>query len=95
MLGWQRASIANGKSGETDWVAFDAWAARSGILTPPLENTYVMAFPDLRATGPLVLEYPPGGLVGILMDYWMVRPTSRSAILPVRGGRTRPLRHTE
>jgi hypothetical protein len=41
-----------------------------GILTPNTEVSYVMAFPDLEKTGPLVLDYGPGGIAGIVMDYW-------------------------
>src|SRR5262249_27567388 len=57
VLGWHRASIANGKNGETDWVIYDAYVPRQGILTPNTEVSYVMAFPDLEKTGPLVLDY--------------------------------------
>src|SRR5262249_41802581 len=32
--------------------------------------SYVMAFPDLEKTGPLVLDYGAGKIVGIVMDYW-------------------------
>ena len=70
VLGWHRASIANGKTGETDWVIYDAYVARQGILTPNTEVAYVMAFPDLEQTGPLVLDYAPGKIAGIVMDYW-------------------------
>ena len=70
VMGWHRASIANGKTGETDWVIYDAYAPRQGILTPNTEVSYVMAFPDLEKTGPLVLDYAPGKIVGIVMDYW-------------------------
>src|SRR5262245_45229963 len=70
VLGWHRASIANGKTGETDWVTYDAYVARQGILTPNTEVSYVMAFPDLEQTGPLVLEYSPGKIACIVMDYW-------------------------
>ena len=59
VMGWHRASIANGKTGETDWVLDDDYVARQGILTPNTEVSYVMAFPDLEKTGPLVLDYAP------------------------------------
>jgi hypothetical protein len=29
-----------------------------------------MAFPDLEKTGPLILDYSPGKIAGIVMDYW-------------------------
>ena len=34
VMGWHRASIANGKTGETDWVMYDDYVPRQGILTP-------------------------------------------------------------
>jgi len=70
VMGWHRASIANGKTGETDWVIYDDYVPRQGILTPNTEVSYVMAFPDLEKTGPLVLDYAPGKIAGIVMDYW-------------------------
>ena len=51
VMGWQRASIANGKTKETDWVIYDDYVPRQGILTPNTEVSYVMAFPDLEKTG--------------------------------------------
>ncbi len=70
LLGWHRACIANGKTGETDWVLFDDPVTRQGILTPNAEVTYVINFADLQATGPLVLDYAPGQITGMVMDYW-------------------------
>ena len=70
VMGWHRASIANGKTEETDWVVYDDHEPRLGILTPNTEVSYVMAFPDLAKTGPLVLNYAPGKIAGIVMDYW-------------------------
>jgi len=69
-MGWHKASIANGKTGETDWVIYDDYVPRQGILTPNTEVSYVMAFPDLEKTGLLVLDYAPGKIAGIVMDYW-------------------------
>jgi len=85
-MGWQNANLANGAtSGETDWVAYDDFGPRSGILTPNQEVTYVMAFPDMEKTGPLVLEYPAGKIAGIVMDYWQ-RPQSDYGLTgPERG----------
>ena len=60
---------------------------RSGILSPNTEVTYVMAFPDLDKTGPLVLEYPAGGMVGIVMDYWQ-RPQSDYGLTGPTNGKT-------
>lgn len=70
VMGWHKASIANGKTGETDWVVYDSDLPRAGILTPNAQVAYVMAFPDLEKTGPLVVDYSPGKIAGIVMDYW-------------------------
>jgi hypothetical protein len=70
VIGWQRANIANGTTGETDWVIYDDYVPREGILTPNTEVSYVMTFPDLQATGPLVLDYSAGKIAGIVMDHW-------------------------
>ncbi|MCZ6652024.1 MAG: DUF1254 domain-containing protein [Planctomycetota bacterium] len=70
VMGWHKASIANGKTGETDWVIYDAYGPRQGILTPNSIVSYVMAFPDLKKTGPLVIDYAAGRVAGIVMDYW-------------------------
>ena len=70
MLSIQRACVANGKTGETDWVVFDDFVPRAGILTPNTQVTYIFAFPDLEKTGPLVFDYPAGGIAGIVQDFW-------------------------
>lgn len=69
-MGWQKASIAAGANADTDWTVFDDYVPRSGILTPNTDVSYVMMFADLEKTGPLVLGYPAGKIVGILMDAW-------------------------
>ena len=69
-MGWQRANIANGATGETDWVIYDDYVPRAGILTPNTEVAYVITFPDLQTTGPLVLDYPAGKIAGIVIDSW-------------------------
>ena len=84
-MGFHHANLANGASSETDWVAYDDFGPRSGILTPNQEVTYVMAFPDLEKTGPLVLEYPAGKIAGIVMDYWQRPQADYGLTGPERG----------
>jgi hypothetical protein len=86
VLGWHRASIANGKTGETDWVVYDNYVPRQGILTPNTEVSYVMTFPDLQKTGPLVLDYAPGKIAGIVMDYWQRPQFDFGLTGPEKGG---------
>jgi hypothetical protein len=70
VMGLHKANLANGATGQTDWVVYDDFAPRSGILTPEAQGAYVLAFPDLEATGPLVLEYSAGKIAGYVMDCW-------------------------
>jgi hypothetical protein len=70
VMGWQKASLAAGANTDTDWTIFNDYVPRTGILTPNIEVAYVMMFADLEKTGPLVLAYPEGKIVGILMDVW-------------------------
>ena len=86
-MGWHKASLANGAKADTDWTVYDDYGPRSGILTPNTEVSYVMAFPDLEKTGPLVLEYPAGGIVGIVMDYWQ-RPQADYGLTGPTKGKT-------
>lgn len=85
-LGWHRANLANGSKGETDWVVYDDYVPRQGILTPNMQVAYVMSFPDLDATGPLVLEYGAGRIAGIVMDYWQRPQFDFGLTGPERGG---------
>jgi len=87
LLGIQRACVANGKTGETDWVVFDDFVPRAGILTPNTQVTYIFAFPDLEKTGPLVFDYPAGGIAGIVQDFWQ-RPLADYGLTGPEKGKT-------
>jgi len=66
--GGKRPVLANGAKAETDWTVYEDYGPCSGILTPNTVVSYVMAFPDLE-NGPLVLQYPAGGIAGIVEDF--------------------------
>jgi len=68
--GWQSANAFYGGGGDLDLVAYKDFGPVAGILTPNTTVTYVMAFPILSRTGPLVWEIPAGQTVGIIMDFW-------------------------
>lgn len=68
--GWQYANAFYGGGGDLDLVAYKEPEAVAGILTPNISVTYVMAFPNLSKTGPVVWEIPAGQTVGIIMDFW-------------------------
>ena len=52
VMGWHKASIANGKTGETDWVIYDDYVPRQGLLTPNTQVSYVVSFPISRRPAP-------------------------------------------
>jgi hypothetical protein len=68
--GWQHANAFYGGGGDLDLVAYKEFDAVAGIMTPNANVTYVMAFPDLSKTGPVVWEIPAGQTAGIIMDCW-------------------------
>ena len=70
VLAAQKANNAYGAREQTDWVLIDDWTPRAGILTPNLQIAYVVAFPNLDRTGPLVVEYSAGKIAGFVMDCW-------------------------
>ncbi|MFV1991124.1 MAG: DUF1254 domain-containing protein [Acidimicrobiales bacterium] len=62
--GWRKANHFYGGTGDCDLVSYKEPSVVAGILTPNSTVAYVMAFPDLSRTGPLVWELPPGPLGG-------------------------------
>jgi hypothetical protein len=53
--GWQHANAFYG-GGDLDLVAYKDFDTVAGIMTPNTNVTYVVSFPDLSKTGPLVWE---------------------------------------
>ncbi len=83
--GWQHANIHYGSTGGCDMVAYRDYAAVSGILTPNSTVAYVIAFPDLSVTGPVVWDIPPGPIGGILMSFWQEPVSDIGLAGPDRG----------
>jgi hypothetical protein len=65
---WFKAhrEIFNAKDGQI--VQYVSFAAKQGILTGNGTTPYAIAFADLKKTGPLVLEVPPGPCAGVVDD---------------------------
>lgn len=49
-------------------VQYKSFAAKQGILTGNGTTPYALSFADLKNTGPLVLEVPPGPAAGVIDD---------------------------
>ena len=53
-----------------DIVLYANYADRLGILTANATTPYMMAFVNLKKSGPMVIELPPGPVAGGLGDFW-------------------------
>ena len=75
MAEWQKAQTDIFKAGPNDFVTYLDFKQKLGILTANATTPYMMAFPNLKKTGPMVFELPPGPSAGGLLDFWQ-RPFS-------------------
>jgi hypothetical protein len=72
---WQKAHRNVFHARETDMVIYESVIDKLGILTPNATTPYILGFPDLSKTGPLIVEYPAGATAGGVGDFWQ-RPVS-------------------
>ncbi len=70
MAEWRRAHIETFGAGPYDFTTYLDFKQKMGILTANATTPYMMAFPNLKETGPLVFEIPPGPTAGGLLDFW-------------------------
>ena len=75
MAEWQKAQKDVFKAGVNDFVTYLDFTQKLGILTANATTPYMMAFPNLKETGPMVFEIPAGPTAGGLLDFWQ-RPFS-------------------
>lgn len=75
MAEWQKAQKDIFKAGPNDFVTYENFTQKLGILTANATTPYMMAFPMLKETGPMVFEIPAGPTAGGLLDFWQ-RPFS-------------------
>lgn len=72
---WQGEQREKFGAGNLDFVDYLTFTDKLGLLTANATTPYVMAFPNMKDTGPLVLEIPPGPTAGAVLDFWQ-RPLS-------------------
>jgi hypothetical protein len=72
---WQAEQHNKFGAGNLDFVDYLTFTDKLGILTANATTPYLVAFPNLKDIGPLVLEIPPGPTSGGFMDFWQ-RPIS-------------------
>jgi hypothetical protein len=85
MIEWKRAQNEDFGAGNFDFVTYLSAAEKMGILTANATTPYVMAFPNLKETGPLVYELPAGPTAGGFMDFWQRPVTDLGQTGPDRG----------
>ena len=60
---------------DTDLVLYDSYQDKLGLLTANATTPYILGFPNLERTGPLVLEVPPGPTAGGISSLWQMALT--------------------
>ena len=75
MVQWQAEQRDKFGAGTLDFVDYLTFTDKLGLLTANATTPYLMVFPNLKETGPLVLEIPPGPTAGGVLDFWQ-RPIS-------------------
>ena len=74
---WQNEHLVKFDAGKCDYVDYITFQDKLGLLTANATTPYIMAFPNLKETGPLVLEVPAGATAGGFTDFWQ-RPITDS-----------------
>jgi hypothetical protein len=70
MAEWARNHHEVFGAGQFDFTTYLNFTEKQGILTANATTPYMMAFPNLLETGPLVFEIPAGPTAGGLLDFW-------------------------
>ena len=74
---WQSEHLSKFNAGKLDYVDYLTFQDKLGLLTANATTPYIMAFPNLKETGPLVFEVPAGPTAGGFTDFWQ-RPITDS-----------------
>src|SRR5262245_46999287 len=85
MYEWQRQSHDVLGAGNLDYVDYFDFKDKLGILTANATTPYAQAFPNMKNTGPLVVEIPPGPTAGGILDFWQRPLTDTGQTGPEKG----------
>jgi hypothetical protein len=85
MFEWQRQSHEVLGAGNLDYVDYFDFRDKLGILTANATTPYAQAFPNMKETGPLVVEIPPGATAGGILDFWQRPLTDTGQTGPEKG----------
>ncbi len=70
MVQWQAEQRDKFGAGDLDFVDYLTFTDKLGLLTANATTPYLMAFPNVQRTGPLILEVPAGLTAGGITDFW-------------------------
>jgi hypothetical protein len=85
MVQWQAEQHDKFGAGNLDFVDYLTFTDKLGILTANATTPYVMAFPNMKESGPLVVEIPPGPTAGGIVDFWQRPITDTGQTGPDKG----------
>lgn len=74
---WQSQQREKFGAGNLDYVDYLTFVDKLGLLTANATTPYVIGFPNMKETGPLVMEVPAGATAGGIVDFWQ-RPLTDS-----------------
>jgi len=86
MRQWQSEHLAKFGAAKIDYVDYLTFQDKLGLLTANATTPYIMAFPNLAETGPLVFEVPAGPTAGGFTDFWQRPITDSGQTGPDKGG---------
>ena len=73
MAQWQHAARTVLGMRNHDMVVYESLADQLGILSADGTQPYVIGLPELSRTGALIIDYPAGSSVGVILDFWQRR----------------------
>ena len=85
MVQWQGEQRDKFGAGNLDYVDYLTFRDKLGLLTANATTPYVMAFPNMKDTGPLVVEVPAGAMAGGIVDFWQRPLTDTGQTGPDKG----------
>lgn len=85
MQQWQAEHRDKFGAGNLDFVDYLTFTDKLGLLTANATTPYIMAFPSMKDTGPLVMEIPAGPTAGGATDFWQRPITDSGQTGPDRG----------
>lgn len=82
---WQTVHADVFGATDHDIVLYTNYADRLGILTANATTPYFIAFFDLKKSGPIVIELPPGPVAGGVADFWQRETGAMGEMGPDKG----------